>query len=227
LTIFSCFFQVIPTDNDVFIPPAYTNDRSRSPSMNRQPIINTNNEYYFHHDRSTPTVSIPMPDVELLSTPQRKRKVGDTQPLTSTQILADKPPISPQTSSSRPSSVVHRSNTTTNPTHWKSTSSSTLNHTGRHSSPSSSMEVDVPKLHTPSIPFGSISSKKKAKRTKSQTRADEKANSSSTINKIVQQNPLQPYEFNRNTYNSLPDAEIIYGSNLTSFKPSRTNGKLF
>jgi hypothetical protein len=184
--------------------------------MNRQRIPNTN-EYYFHQDRSTPTASIPMPDVEIISTPQRKRKVGDTPPITHTQILTEKPPISPQTSSRPPS---------TNPTQWKNTSSSTLNNTRTHS-PSPSRDVDIPKLHTPTIPFGSVSSKKKAKRTKSQTRADGMNNSSSTINNMVHQNPLKPYDSGSSIYRSLPDAEIIHGSSLSARKPSRSSGKFF
>jgi hypothetical protein len=194
--------------------------------MNRQRLPNTNTEYYFRHDNSTPTVSMPLADIEVIPTPQRKRKVGDTPPLTNTKILAEKPPIFPQTSS-RPPSTIQSPSINTNPTQWKNTSSSTLNNPGTHSTTSLSRDIDAPKLNAPTISFGSVSSKKKPKRTKSQSRNDGMTSSSSTINKLAQQNPTKPNESWAKTYGSLPDAEIIHGTSLTSLKPSKSSSKLF
>ena len=112
-------------------------------------------------------------------------------------------------------------------THWKTTSSSTLSNTGTNRAASPSVEVDVPKLHTPTVPFGSTSSKKKPKKSKSKSRADGKTSSSTTINNLIQQNPLRPGRPWTNTYGSLPDAEFIYDSALktTTSKPSKQTSK--
>ncbi len=221
MIVFLLLLQVVVPDVDVFTPPIYTSDRSRSPSMNRQrsPDYNyhqnysTSPDYNYPQNYSTSPVSIPLADIEFIPTPQSKRKVDDTSSLTKTRIIAEKPPIVPQTSS--------------NPTQWKSTSSSTLNNPGRKSSKSPSMRTDSPKLNTPSIPFGSTSSKKKSKQPKSKTRTDGMTSSTSTINNLMRQNPIEPNRSWTNTYGSLPDAEIIYGGSVTSLKPSKPISTLF
>ncbi|CAF3505735.1 unnamed protein product [Adineta steineri] len=201
--------QVYISDRDVHTPPMYISDRSRSPSMNRQRL----SEYNFQREKSTSPISIPLADIEVIPTPQQKRKVDNISPYNNTQILVDKPPIYSQ-NSPYPISYV-----TSNPTQWKSTSSSTLNNTGVYSS-STQMDVDAPKLHTPSVPFGSVSSKKKSKASKSKTRTDGMTSSSTTINNLIQQNPIQPHRSWSNTYGSLPDAELVYDHSLKPLKPS-------
>jgi len=194
--------------------------------MNRQRLPNTNIEHQYYHDNSASPVPIPFADIEVIPTPQRKRKVGDTPPLTNTKILAEKPPIFPQTSS-RPPPTTQPSNITTNPTQWKNTSSSTLNNAGTHSTTSPSMDVDTPKLQAPLISFGGASKKKKPKRTKSQSRVDGVTSSSSTISNLAQQNPIKPNQSWTKTYGSLPDAEIIHGGRLTPIQPLKPSSKLF
>ncbi|CAF1129970.1 unnamed protein product [Rotaria sp. Silwood1] len=211
--------QTIVPDVDVFIHPTYTNNRSPSPSMNRQRLPNINIEYRYQNDNSMPAVTIPYADVEVISTPQRKRKVGDAPSLNTTQMVVDKPPIFPQTSSRPPS------NTNTNPVQWRNTSSSssTLNTSETRAASASSRDRDVPKLNAPLINFGGTSNKKKPKRTKSQSRADRTSDSSSTIANLVKLNPVQPYRPWSSTYGSLPDAEIISDDNYTSYRPSKTS----
>jgi hypothetical protein len=210
LIVFLLLLQAVVPDVDVFTSPIYTSDRSRSPSMNRQ----RSPDYNYRQNYSTSPVSIPLADVEFIPTPQSKRKVDDNSSLSKTRIIAEKPPIFPQTSS--------------NPNQWKSTSSSTLNNAERKSAKSPSMRTDSPKLNTPSIPFGSTSSKKKSKQPKSKSRTDGMTTSSSTINNLIQQNPIQPNRsWTTNTYGSLPDAEIIYGGSLTSLKPSKPISTFF
>ncbi|CAF3144603.1 unnamed protein product [Rotaria sp. Silwood2] len=209
--------QVIVPDADVFIPSTYTNNRSPSPSMNRQRLPNTNIEYHYQNDSSMPLISIPFTDIEVIPTPQRKRKVGDTPPINVSQIVVEKPPIFPQTSS-RP-----QSNISTNPTQWKNTSLSTLNHSEMRTTTSSPRDHETPKLNAPLISFGGTPNKKKTKRTKSQSRADGMSGSSSTINNLVKVNPVQPYRSWESAYGSLPDAEVISDDNFTSYKPSKTS----
>ncbi len=224
---FSFFLlKVVESNVDVFTHSTYTSDHSPSSSMNRQRLPNTNIEHQYYHDNSASPVPIPFADIEVIPTPQRKRKVGDTPPLTNTKILAEKPPIFPQTSS-RPPSTIQPSNNTTNPTQRNYTSSSTLNNAGIRSKTSPSRDVDTPKLHAPLISFGRTSKKKKPKRTKSQSRADGVTSSSSTISTLVQQNPTKTNQSWVKTYGSLPDAEIIHGGSLTSLKPSKSSSKLF
>jgi hypothetical protein len=197
--------------------------------MNRQRLPNTNTEYHFYHDNAIPTVSIPIADIEVIPTPPRTRNVGETPPSTNRKIVVEKPPIFPQTSSRPPSSstTAPSSSIITNPTQWKNTSSSTLNNSGIRSTTPTSKDVNTPKLNAPLIPFGSTSSKKKSQRTKSQSRGDGMASSSSTINNWTQQNPVNPTPSWTKTYGSLPDAEIIYGGSLTSLQPSKSNSKFF
>jgi hypothetical protein len=206
--------QVVVPNLDDFPPPTYTSDRSRSPSMNRQRSPNTNIERHYYHDNLTPTGSIPIADIEVIPTPSYKRKVEDVSSSTHSRVLTEKPPIYPPTST-----------ITTNSTQSKNTSSSTLNKIGVRST---ATDVDAPKLNAPTISFGSTSNKKKAKRSKSQSRTDAKTSSSSTIDKLAQQTPTKPDQSWRKTYGSLPDAEIIYGgSSISSLKPSKPNSKLF
>ena len=219
--------QVTVPDVDVFTPSTYTSDHSYSSSMNRQYVTNTNTDHYRpYHDNTTPKLSIPLADIEVIPTPQRKRKVGDTPPLSTIKILAEKPPIIPQTSS-RSSSTIQSSTNITNPTQWKNTSSSTLNNTGSYRITSPPMDVDAPKLNTPSVSFGSSSNKKKSKRTKSQTRADGMTTSSSTISALAQQIPTRPDRSWAKTYGSLPDAEIMHAGSLTSLGSSKSTSNLF
>jgi hypothetical protein len=218
--------QVIVPEVDDFTSPRYTSDRSRSPSMNRQPLSNTNIEYYNQNYDRSPPLSIPLPDIDVYNTPQRKRKVGDFPSVPTTQIRAENSPRFPQTSSGSPLTIQSPS-VTTKPTEWKSVSSSTLNNTGTRPTTSFAKDVEVPKLRSPVIPLGSSSNKKKPKRTKSQSRSDGLTGSSTTINNLVQLNPVTPNRSWANTYGSLPDAEIMYDSSLTSFRPSKTNGELF
>ncbi|CAF1182449.1 unnamed protein product [Rotaria sordida] len=214
------FQQVIVPDADVFIPSTYTTNRSPSPSMNRQRLPNTNIEYRYQNDSSMPSVTIPLTDIEVIPTPQRKRKVGDIPPYNNTQVVVEKPPMFPQTSSRSPPRG-YPSNISTNPTQWIGTSSSALNNTEIHSPRSQSRDRDVPKLNAPLVTFGGTPSKKKPKRTKSQSRADGMSGSTTTISNLVKLNPVQPSRPWASTYGSLPDAEIISDDRFTGYKPSK------
>ncbi|CAF2084845.1 unnamed protein product [Rotaria magnacalcarata] len=219
--------QVVAPDVDVFIPSTYTSNRSPSPPMNRQRLPNSNSEYRYQNDSVMPSIKIPLADVEVMNTPQRKRKVGDTPPLMNTQRLADKPPVFPQTSS-RPPSTIQPSNLTSNPTQWNSMSSSTYNNNmDTRAARPTSKDNDVPKLNAPSISLSSAPNKKKTKRTKSQSRADEINASSSTISNLVRINPVQPNRAWSSTYGSLPDAEIIPDNGFNSFKPSKSTSNKY
>lgn len=185
--------------------------------MNRQLYANTNIEQSYYHDNPRATGSIPIPDVEMMPTPQQKRRAPDIPPPGDTRIITEKPPMF----AGPPSTAV------TNPTPWKSTSSSTLNNPDARSTRSSTKDVSTPKLNAPIVSLGAGSNKKKSKGTKSQTRTDGMSSSTSTINQIVHQNPNRPNEAWRTTYGSLPDAEIIYGGSSTSLKPSKKKGTFF
>ena len=186
--------------------------------MNRQRFTNTGIEHSYYHDNSTTaTGSIPIADVEVISTPQQKRRAPDMATTNGSRIVTEKPPMA-----SRPGST-----TGTNPAPWNSTSSSTLNNPDARSTRSSTMDVSTPRLNAPTVSFGGGSNKKKDKRTKSQTRLDGMSSSSSTISKLAEQNPARPNETWKSTYGSLPDAEIIYGGSSTSLKPSKSKGLFF
>ncbi|CAF3508156.1 unnamed protein product [Rotaria socialis] len=202
--------QVVAPDVDVFIPSTYTSNRSPSPPMNRQRLPNSNSEYRYQNDSVLPSIKIPLADVEVMHTPQRKRKVGDTPPLMSTPRLAEKPPVFPQTSS-RPPSTYNNNN----------------NNMDTRAARSTSKDNDAPKLNAPSISLGSTPNKKKTKRTKSQSRADEINGSSSTISNLVRINPVQPNRAWSSTYGSLPDAEIIPDNGFNSFKPSKNTSNKY
>ncbi|CAF0819671.1 unnamed protein product [Adineta ricciae] len=108
----------------------------------------------------------------------------------------------------------------------KTTSSSILSNTGINRAASPSREVGVSKLRTPTVPFGSTSSKKKPKKSKSKSRADGKTSSSTTINNLIQQNPLGPSRSWTSAYGSLPDVELVSDNALkTTTKPSKQTNK--
>lgn len=186
--------------------------------MNRQRFTNTGIEHSYYHDNSTTaTGSIPFADVEVMSTPQQKRRAPDMQATNGSRIVTEKPPIA-----SRPASTI-----VTNPAPWNTTSSSTFNNPDARSTRSSTTDMSTPKLNAPTVSFGGGSNKKKDKRTKSQTRLDGMSTSSSTINKLAQHDPARPNEAWKSTYGSLPDAEIIYGGSSTSLKTSKNKGLFF
>lgn len=169
-----------------------------------------------------PSISIPFADVEVIPTPRSKRKVGDSPSMPKTQILTEKPPMFPSTTSRSPLNIGMNS------PQLKGASSSGLNKNVSNPILSSSENSNVPKLNAPSIPFDNKSRKKQPKRTKSQSRADAMAASTSTISNLVKANPLQPNQMWTNPYGSLPDAELLYDDGRSSSKPSnRKNGKLF
>ncbi|CAF1094527.1 unnamed protein product [Rotaria sordida] len=233
--------QVIVPDTDIITPPPYSSNRNRSPSTNRHRLPDTNIEYSYHNDVSSPPIS----DSEVFHTPKQQRKVGDISSLTAIQTLVDKTPLRPQTSNYSPSKQRRQADetqpfittqmlventpiltptktrspkSTINSNQWKSISSSSLNNTGMHSTVSSSMGVDVPKLNGPLMPLGYTSNTEKPKQTNSQSHLDTTYNSLSTIN-----NHVQPNRSHTNKYGSSPDAEIMHSSSLTSLQPATTN----
>lgn len=210
--------QVSDSEVNVFTPPTHTSDRSRSPSMNRQRLTNPyGNDYYFPHDNSISTVPNPLADVEVISTPQRTRNTADMPLSNATNILIEKPPMSPKSSTSRPPST-QPINIVNARTQSKTGSSSSLNK-------SLTIENQSPKLNAPTISLGSTSNKRKAKRTKSQTRADEVTSSTSTIHKLSKQDPIRPDRSWQSTYGSLPDAEIMSNVSLPISQPVKSKVK--
>jgi hypothetical protein len=191
-------FQVVQPDADIIIAPAYTSDHSRSPSLNRQRFSDINNEYSYRHD---------IPSNEIIVTPRQQHFLVDNPSLTTSQILAQKSPL-------LPSSSTHPSVT------WKATSSSSLNNSELRPKISFATDTDVPKLNTPLIPYGSTSSRTEIKRPDFQSRFNDKYNSSSSVH-----NSFQPDQSYRVTYGSLPDAEILPNDNFNSLKPILSNSK--
>jgi hypothetical protein len=190
-------FQVVVPDADIITPPPYTSDHSRSPSLNRHRLPDTNFRYSYRQDIS--------PN-EVIPTPQQQRKLIDNPSLTTTQILAQKSPLIPSRVSSN---------------QWMGTSTSSLNNTDLRPTLSASTDTDVPKLNAPLIPFGSTSSRKNTNRPDFQSNINEKYNSSSNVHGSIQ--PDQSYRY---TYGSLPDAEILHNDNFNPLKPIRSNGKV-
>ena len=220
--ISSFVLQVVGQHIDEFpAPPTYTSDRSRSPSMNRQRLANTNAEYHYYHDNVTSSGSIPAPDVQVYPGPVYQSRTPNLTPSSTRRIVTEKPPISPPSSTRQPTTI-QPSNIGVNPAQSKSTSSSTLSNTGARST---SAEVDVPKLTAPTIPFGSISSKKKAKRTKSQAGPDTKSNSSLSVSGLGPQTSTRSEQSWRKTYGSLPEVEVMQTDNIGRSKPSKSTGK--
>jgi len=207
--------QVSVPEVNVFTPQTYTSDRSRSPSMNRQRLSNPyTSEYYFHPDNSTATITVPLADVEVIRTPQQTRRTTDAPLSNATNILIEKPPMSPKSTSRPPSTTTQPIDIVHTHTQSKIGSSSSLNK-------SLNIENQSPKLNAPSIPLGSTSTKRKTKRTKSPTRAEKMASSTSTINKLGKHDPIRPDRSWAATYGSLPDAEIMSNATLTPTKPSK------
>jgi hypothetical protein len=191
--------------------------------MNRQRLPNTSTEYSYYHDNVTSSGSIPIADVEVIPTPVYQFRAPNLTPSSTRRIVTEKPPISPPSSSRQPSTM-QPSNIGMNPTQSKSTSSSTLSNTGVRTT--TTAEVDVPKLVAPTISFGSISSKKKAKRNKSQAGTDTKSNSSLSVSGLTPSTPTRSGQPWRKTYGSLPEVEVIHTGNITPSKPSKYNSKL-
>jgi hypothetical protein len=110
-------------------PPPYVSDRSRSPSLNRQRLPDANIEYPYYYDKS-----LPISDIEIIPIP-KQNIAGDTPSLTTKQISVVPPTVIQSTNSNQ----------------LMNTSYSSLNNTEIRSATSSTMDVDVPKLHTPYI----------------------------------------------------------------------------
>jgi len=162
-------------------PPPYVSDRSRSPSLNRQRLPDANIEYPYYYDKS-----LPISDIEIIPIP-KQNIAGDTPSLTTKQISVVPPTVKQSTNSNQ----------------LMNTSYSSLNNTEIRSATSSTMDVDVPKLHTPLIHLSSISSKKESKQ----------PNYQDTYSSLSNVNSNQSYP---RTYGSLPDADSMQNSSLKS-----------
>ncbi|CAF4445973.1 unnamed protein product [Rotaria socialis] len=232
--------QEMTSRADAITPPPYTSNHNHSPSMNRR-VPDRNIEYSYYQNTS----SSPISDTEIFLTPKQRRKLNDTPSLTATQMLTENTPIRPVTSKFSPSkqhrkideipslttvqilaektpiiapSIMQSHNSTAYSTQWKSNSSSSLNNSDTRSPTSSSIDVDIPKLNTPYVSLGQTSYREKSKQPNSQSHLDDTYNSLSNISHTVQ--PNRSYS---STYGSLPDAEIMNNTSLTSSKPTISN----
>ena len=128
---------------------------------------------------------------------------GDmTVPVGTTQILASKAPLLPP-----------------NPT----ISSPTLYHTELRRTGSPSMDVDAPRLTAPSLYYDDTSRKNKSKRIESKSRVNGNYGSSSTVDHMIVQNPLDPTRSKTDRTRPLPDAEMMTnGVRMGLSKPNKT-----
>jgi hypothetical protein len=133
-----------------------------------------------------PTIS----QINLIVKPQEQ-----PSSLTATQVLAGEVPLLPAT-------------------HSKYVSTATLSDHELHSTTSSSMDLESPKLHPPKISFGTTSSNSKPKRTVSQSRGESSYTSTSSLQ--------QPFDPRR----PFPDAEMMTTGSLSSVKPLKSSGEL-
>ena len=177
--------------------------------------------YHYGYDRS-PHPSMTLTDIEVLSTPQPTRRQNDYT-MTNDPMVTTKPPSLPQ-APYRPSSGIQSPPMTANSNQWRSTS--TLNNADTRSR-SSSKDPSSPKLNAPRSPFGSPSTKKKTKASKSKSPSKGATNSSTTVSGLIGENPLTPNQQWGSTYGSLPDAEVMYGSTKSTGKPSKKASKSF
>lgn len=179
--------------SDVITPPAYGNDRSRSPSLNQQTITDTNTERYSsYHDMTTP-----ISDIEVLPMPkQTSYYPREKTPLKGTESLIQSIPL------------VH--STIVQPT--DSNTMNISNHPEYRSTTTSSMEVDNPKFNAPVI----TSTTRTTDRTDSQVYNNNTYYSSSNVNKLIQPNPTNPYT-------SLPNIHSENTGGFTPIKPMTTS----
>lgn len=247
----SFLFQLNVPDIDVITPPVYPLNHSRSPSINDHRLPDTNIEYFRPHDTSvspptsdneifsTPKQHHKINDAPSFTEtqilvdnsplrsqtsafpqPKQQRKVDETQPLVATHVLSDRTPLTAQTSNiSPPATQSPRISTKSH--QWKSTSVPSLANTEIRLTPSSSMDVDTPRLDTSSIQYGLNPNTEKIKRTDSQSRMDETYNSFSTVSNLVQRN--RSYT---STHGSLPDAEILQSNSSNLPKPATIDCKI-
>ncbi|CAF4127382.1 unnamed protein product [Rotaria magnacalcarata] len=91
--------QEMTSRADAITPLPYTSNHNYSPSMNHHRLPDTNIEYSYHQDTSSPPIS----DTEIFLTPKQRRKLNDTPSLTATQMLIENTPTRPVTSKFSPS----------------------------------------------------------------------------------------------------------------------------
>lgn len=214
----------MPDANEFTPLTTYTSNYSPSTSDYRPYTQNPTIEYYYPTENPMPSITMPLADVEVIHTPQPKRKVADTPPITNTPRVVERPPTFTEPSSG-PFSTSYPSNINSYPTQPRGLPPSSYQPAEMRSTTSLYRDSDVPKLNTPVVNFGSTSSKKKPKRTKSQSRADEVHASTPVLSSLVTTNPVKPSRLTTSTYGSLPDAEIISSNELNSFKAPKPNRK--
>ncbi|CAF2133235.1 unnamed protein product [Rotaria magnacalcarata] len=234
--------QEMTSRADAITPLPYTSNHNYSPSMNHHRLPDTNIEYSYHQDTSSPPIS----DTEIFLTPKQRRKLNDTPSLTATQMLIENTPTRPVTSKFSPSkqhrkideipslttiqalaektpiispSIIQSQNSASYSTQWKSISSSSLNNSDTRSPTSSSIDVDIPKSNTPYASLGQTAYREKSKQPNSQSHLDDTYNSLSNISHTVQPNR----SYTSTYYGSLPDTEIMNNTSLTSSKPTISN----
>lgn len=236
-------FQAITPNVDVLTPP-YPVNNNRSPILNHSRLPDTHIEYSYHNDTTiSPTIS----ETEIFHTPKQRHKVDDMSSLTAAQILAGKTPLRPQSSSFSPSQqhqyqrdespslttaqilaenipilsppITYSPKSATHSHQWMNTSTSSLNNTTMRS-PTSSVDADAPKLNTPVVSLGHLSSTDTSKRPPSRARFDESYNSLSNLSNIVQ--PSYSYT---STTGSVPGPENTHSTSFNSLKPTISNSK--
>ena len=117
----------------------------------------------------------------------------------------------------------HASTLSTNSSSWKGVPSPTLYHTELRPTGSSSMDVDAPRLNAPSLYYDDTSRKNKSK-----SRLNGNYGSSSTVDQMIVQNPLDPTRSKTDRSRPLPDAEMMTnGVRMGLSKPNKTAASRF
>lgn len=192
----------------VAVPPPYSYDRSRSPSLGHQHLVDIITDH--NHRRRQSSSPPSTPELETIAHPQRTRMNNDHSPHRATHALVKINPLL--------SSTTSQPTTTSYP--WKTTSNTSLNNTEIRSTTSSPMDVDVPKLHAPSVPLGISTHKKELKPTPSLSYPEQTYNSLSTTSSVI-----HPNRSHTVTYGSLPDTSTTQKENFTSVQTTPSNSK--
>lgn len=159
----------------------------------RSPSLNQQTLTEMNMDRSYHhDTTTAISDIEIIPKP-RQHYYGEPSTLTSTQTLMETNPLFHSTIAQP-----------------MTTSTSSLNHTELRSTTSSSMDVDIPKYKAPIIP---------ATKTDSHSSHNDTYHSTSTVNKLIQSNSINP-----NPYTSLPTIPSENHERLTPVKSILSNG---
>lgn len=244
-------FQPNGSNLDGVTSPPYPVERSYSPSMHPQRLPDTNiDNLYRRHASPSPPISdmdvytsskqrdksddgptatqvivekFPLrAQVANFSPTKQQRKVDTISSLSSVQHLVDKTPLAVQTSN-YPPTITESPRLVNHSNQWKSLSESSLNQADTRLTPSSSMDIDVPKMNGPSWSHGRPTNAENLYQVDYQPHTEEAyKNTLKTNNK--QNYPNNMYT---NTHGSLPDTELMYGDTTGSNRSSTNNCKIF